>query len=85
MADGIKYKGYEIYPDGFGKDGGDRWQPTLYIGKRDAATDQVNEKQYWTKYPKQFYPTRQSAADVALIAGKAIIDGKVPGMSVKDL
>ena len=85
MADAVKYKGLEIYADGFGKDGGDRWQPTLYIVRRDEAAGSANEKQYWPKYPKQFYPTRDAAAKVALIAGKAIIDGKMPGTLLGDL
>jgi len=85
MAEGVKYKGFEIHADGFGKDGGDRWQPTLYITRHDAASGETKEKQIWTKYPKQFYDTRAGAAAVALIAGKAVIDGKIPGTRVDDI
>jgi hypothetical protein len=85
MADAVKYKGLEIYADGFGKEGGDRWQPTLYIVRRDEVSGTANEKQYWPKYLKQFYPTRDAAAKVALIAGKAIIDGKMPGTLLGEL
>ena len=81
MAAAVKYKGFAIYANGFGS--GDRWQPTLSIGLEGA--DESQDKQFWLKYPKQFYPSQQGAADVALIAGKAVIDGKYPGATVKDL
>jgi len=86
MTDSVTYKGFEIFADGFGKEGGDRWQPTLSIARPKASADAPDrEKQFWVKYPKQFYPTRAGAAAVALMAGKAIVDGKFPGQTLGDL
>lgn len=81
MAEAVSYKGFEIYAGGFGS--GERWQPTLAIGI--AGNDESKDKQFWLKYPKQFYPSQKGAAEVALIAGKAVIDGKYPGATVKDI
>ena len=74
MTDSVRYKGFDIFADGFGKEGGDRWQPTLSIARQKESADAPDrEKQFWIKYPKQFYPSRAAAAAVAVKVGRLLI------------
>ena len=85
MATTIVYKGFHIKAGGDGSQGSGRFRPTLVIARHHEGLSYTNDRVFSPPYPRDYYDTEEEAIAIAMAVGKAIVDGDLPGLSVKDL
>jgi hypothetical protein len=85
MSKTIAYKGFQIRAGCKAAGTAGRFKPTLVISRIHDGLSYTNDKAFSPPYPRDDYETEADAVEIALEVGRAIVDGRVAGHSVKDL
>lgn len=81
----VVYKGFQIRAGSVDLHNDARFKPTLVIAKHHEGLSYSNDRVFSPPYPRDHYDSDEDATAVALSVGKAIVDGSLPGLTVKDL
>ena len=85
MPTTVVYKGFQIRAGCVDPRKNRHFKPTLVIAKHHEGLSYSNDRVFSPPYPRDHYDTEEEATTVALSVGKAIVDGDLPGLTVKDL